>query len=816
MAEEKNTIPSSQWNQEEENQLKLADIWAMFWNNRIWYIISVVLCVLVAVFYIYHTPKTFSRTAKVIVDDNAENSALRDLSSFATPRIRSYYNSGPNVYNEMQAFSSPDLMQQVINRLGYQTSYTELQRFRKREKYLSSPITMETLEVPLRSFSFEAHPVDENGNKFVLKDFRVGREHFRKTKIEGAPGDTLNTPAGRMIIHRTANIDVWENDIRVSWINSMTRAKSYGARLSVALAGKETSVISLTMNDQFPSRAEVVINTLIEIYNEDWIENKNKAAVKTSEFISDRLAVIQKELGGVENDLKNYKERNRITNIQSVSSAYLSESSSYAAKSFEVNNQIAIAQYIKDYMNDPSYAEDLLPANSGLTNTSVNDRIKQYNDALINRNRLLAQSSVDNPAVAELNVALADIKVSIRRSIDNLIETLKLQAAKIKDQEDKLLGQIASTSGQELQILSIERQQKVKESLYIYLLQKREENEIASRVAVAPTRMIMLPNGSPSPVSPNSKMIMLVALILGLLIPFGIFFLISQLDTRVKSRADISRLQVPFLAEIPQMGIKGNWLQKLRAERYNDANCRILVKPGKRDMMNEAFRVLRTNIDVMTASQSGCQRIMVTSFNPNAGKTFIIMNMAASMALKGSKTLLLDLDLRKATLSKAVDKNRSGIASFLSGKTDDLLGHVENLADNLYLLPVGALPPNPAELLVSDRFDAMLDELSSKFDYIFIDCPPVDIVADTAIIAKHADITVFVMRAGLFDKRALPDVEAMYSDGNYNRMAVILNGVEPGHRGYGYGHYGYGYGYGHYGYGYGHGHYGYGEEESED
>ncbi|MCR5245911.1 MAG: CpsD/CapB family tyrosine-protein kinase, partial [Bacteroidales bacterium] len=287
----------------------------------------------------------------------------------------------------------------------------------------------------------------------------------------------------------------------------------------------------------------------------------------------------------------------------------------------------------------------------------------------------------------------------------------------------------------------------------------------------------------------------------------------NQLDTRVKDRGDVKGLQIPFLGEIPQANLPTKWWQRLdKSIRYSSHNSQIVVKPGNRDMMNEAFRVMRTNLDLMTAGHPGCHRIMLTSFNPNAGKTYLIMNIAATMALKKSKVLLIDVDMRKGTLSNVLAPKKTGIASYLNGKTADVRESILPVTDNLWVLPVGNLPPNPAELLLGERFEQMLESLSKEYDYIFLDCPPIDMVADTGIIAKHADMTLFVMRAGLFDKRALPAAEELYESGKYNRMALVLNGVETAHSGYG--HYGYGhYGYGHYGYGYG---YGYGNSGDGD
>jgi len=628
-------------NNEEENNLQLADLWSMIWDNRIWYILSVLACLFIAVFYIYRTPKTYSRSAKVIVDEAAGNSTMRELAAFSNTMTRYRGQGGTNVYNEIEAFKSPDLMARVVKRLGYEVSYVEYQFLRQRELFATKPFVMQPVGGnPVTSFGFDV--IKDGDSSFVIKNFSVGSVKIKSNKIEGRLNDTILTPVGSVVLIPTHNLNNWDKDIRVSWVNSMSRAKLYMDKFSSILSGKESSVVILSLTDRFPVRAENIVRTVLDMYNEEWVENKSKSAVNTSKFINERLNIIEKELGNVEGSLKDYKEKNKITDIQAVSDSYLQQSYEYGTKAFDINNQLSIGKFIRDYINDQAHQNELIPANSGLTSISVNQQIKDYNDCLLKRNRLIAESSAENPAVAELTEVAIQLRMAVNRSIESLIATLQLQANKISDQENEIMKRIASTSGQQLQLLSIERQQKVKEQLYIYLLQKREENEITALVNVENTRMIMEPNGSPYPAAPNKGMILLVAFILGLIIPFAVFFLISQLDTRVKSRADIIKLQAPFLAEIPQMGLTGNWFKRFRTNRFNDHNCQIIVEAGKRDMMNEAFRVLRTNLDLMTNGNNGkCNKIMVTSFNPNAGKTFMIMNMASSMALKGSKTLLL-------------------------------------------------------------------------------------------------------------------------------------------------------------------------------
>jgi capsular exopolysaccharide synthesis family protein len=381
----------------------------------------------------------------------------------------------------------------------------------------------------------------------------------------------------------------------------------------------------------------------------------------------------------------------------------------------------------------------LIPSNLGLTSSSVETQIKEYNEIVLQRDRLLTSSGENNPIIADLNSSLAAIRSAILRSVENLIATLELQVAKIESQEKQILSRMSSSSGQELQLLSIERKQQITQNLYMFLLEKREENELAALINVGNTRILMNPNGSSQPVSPNKMMIIFAMLVLGMGLPFGFFFLKKMLDTSVKNKADLGNISIPFLAEIPLYVTK---------EKSFD-NSSILVEAGKRDMMNEAFRVLRTNVDLLLGRHEGSKVIMFTSFHPASGKTFNVMNLAASMALKGSKSILIDLDLRKASLSKRLDLNHSGVAAYLNGKIDSLEGCVDPIAENFYILPVGTLPPNPAELLISDRFRQMIEMLKEEYDYIFLDCPPVDIVADANIVTTYADLTVMVLRANL-------------------------------------------------------------------
>ena len=792
---ENNNTTNNTFLQEDESSIQLIDLWHMIWDHKWWYVGSVIVCLFFAGFYLYRTPATYTRSAKVIIDESDQDATMRNLgvASANMMRLRSFN----SVENEMVALSSPDLMQVVVERLNLQTRYVEKQLLRDVELYTNTPVEMYLAgDNPQGGFSFTAASAGQG--RVALSDFHIRDEKIKK-QVVGSYGDTLQTPVGALVILENPQSNVeFTNDIRVSWANSMATAKGYCAKLNISLAGKESSVIVISMNDTYPARSSSIISSLIDVYNEVWIANKNRSAINTTEFINERLVVIEQDLAAVEETLKKYKSSNNLTDIKAVAQNYLEESSHYATKAFEVNNQLSIAKFIRDYLNDPANSMSLIPSNLGLTSGSVEAQIKEYNEIVLQRDRLLTSSGENNPLITDLNTSLASIRSAILRSVENLIATLDLQLAKIESQEQQILSRMSSSSGQELQLLSIERQQQITQNLYIFLLQKREENELAALINVGNTRVIMNPNGSSDPVAPNKMMILFAALVLGLGIPFAFYFLMRMLDNTVKTKADLTHLSVPFLAEIPRHVRKEDRFKKFNP--FKDSNdaamTKIIVEHGSRDMMNEAYRVLRTNLDLMIGKKTGSTVMMFTSFNPAAGKTFTVMNIAASMALKGAKVALVDLDLRKASLSKALGIEHSGVAAYLNGKTTEFNSNLDEIQPGLFVLPVGTLPPNPTELLLSDNFKNMIEQMRSQFDYIFLDCPPIDLVADSSIITEAVDMTVFVMRAGLMDKRILPVIEDLYKSKKYNHMTMILNCVDIQYKKYGYGRAGYGYGYG--------------------
>ena len=525
--------------------------------------------------------------------------------------------------------------------------------------------------------------------------------------------------------------------------------------------------------------------------------------MSTSLFINDRLGVIESELGHVDENISTFKSENLLPDVQAASQLYMSESSQAKSQILTLNTQLSMARYIRNYLTAASSRNQLLPANSGLENANIENLIAEYNTLQLQRNNLVANSSEQNPLVIDMDESLRAMRGSIVRSVDNLITTLNTQIRSLEQSQQQATAHIAANPSQAKYLLSVERQQKVKESLYLFLLQKREENELSQAFTAYNTRVVTPPTGSMIPTAPVKKNILLVGFALGLLIPIVIVFLQESMNTKVRGRKDLENLSLPFVGEIPQYGrIRRSGL--LRKKVIPETETKVVVQEGKRDVVNEAFRVLRTNLEFVSGETETGQIILLTSFNPGSGKTFLTMNIAATLALKGKRLLVIDGDLRRGSTSAYVSTPHQGLSNYLAGKVQRIEEVIVPASETVRfdVLPVGTIPPNPTELLSGERLQALIADLRTRYDYVLVDCPPIELVADTHILAKYADRTVFVVRAGLLERSMLGELQNIYTEQKFPNMAVILNGTEGG------GSYRYGYRYGyHYGYGSGY-HYG--------
>ena len=776
----------------------LAELFNTVLFHRKWFILSVLICGLIGFLYVRSTPKTFQRTATVLVKDERKGGGLRSESA-AFQDI--FYSMRSSVDNEIGVFKSKRLMYDVAKQLRLDVSYKIRDGLRDRELYSSTPIIVDFTDIdPLQSISMTATLLENR--QVELKDFQWGKEESNLVKVL-LPGDTLRTPVGDIMVTIAPLIerDYIGKPVQISKRSLKAVSDSYNSRLKVDVDNKMSSIINLTLEDVNVKRAEDVINTLIEVYKNDAILDKNQVLESTANFIRERLIIIEAELSDVDSKIEQYKRDHQLTDIRSESALYLQSSGRLDTEVLSLENQLDMAEFMKVYLQDNSKLSDPIPASIGISDSGIQGQIAEYNSLLAQRNKLLANSSLNNPLVREMDNTLAATRFSISKAVDNLIAGLKIQIDNMRQKEISTRGKISTVPMQHKYITSIERQQKIKEELYLYLLNKKEENELQSTIIESNCRILDPADGANLPVSPRKMVVVLISLLAGLFIPALWLYIRSLLNTAVYTKKELKEaLTVPFLGEIPLVKTKSKEL--------------IVVEENSTEPICEALKIVHSNLEFMdTEHKGGGKVIMVTSISPDAGKTFISANLGMSIATLNEKVVVVDLDLRKGTLTRrlGIGTKRPGVSNYLGGMEDNIfdLIHPSNENGLLDIIPSGTIPPNPADLLKSSRFDNMIAELRTKYDYVLLDTPPFGVVVDVQLCARVADQTIYVVRSGMLDKRVLPEIQELYNSGKMNNMSILLNGIDI-KKIASYGTYGYGYGYGRkYGYGYGYAGYGY-------
>mgnify|MGYP000501884508 CR=1 FL=1 len=771
--------------------IRIQDLWSMFVPKWYWFAISLFITLTIAVLYLLSTPPIYTRTAAILVKDNSKSSsstsAMNDFSDLGI------FKSNTNINNELLTLKSPTLMTEVVNRLGLNETFTIRKGLKNVDLYKVSPVTItfcDKIEVPL-SFTIKF----SSKEAFAISELEISGEDIGET-LSAQMGDSIQTSAGIMIVSPTQEFTDAFIGTSIRYVRGSVRAAvdTYSNALVAELGNEDATIINLSINDTSIRKAEDILNTLIEVYNENWIRDKNQIAVSTSQFISDRLGVIESELGHVDENISSYKSEHLLPDVQAASSLYMAQSAENNKELSTLNNQLSTAQYIRRELNTKQL-DQTLPANSGIVSANIETQISEYNNLVLDRNRLIANSSEKNPLVKNMASSLQSMQRTIIQSVDNLIVSLNTQIRSLRRQEEATTNRLASNPNQAKYLLSVERQQKVKEELYLYLLQKREENELSQAFTAYNTRLITAPRGSMFPTAPRKMNILLVAFAVGLLVPAVGIFMKENMNTKVRGRKDLENLSIPFIGEIPQYsGTKKKWWE-FKHRKRQDMKI-IVVNEGNRNIINEAFRVLRSNMDFMASKDNNQHVFVLTSFNPGSGKSFLAINIAISFAIKKKKILVIDGDLRHRTVSSYVDSPNKGLSDYLNNQIEDWKEIIVSYKGytNLHILPIGTIPPNPTELLEDNKLSMLIEALRPEYDYIFIDCPPVDIVADAQIIEKWADRTIFVVRSGLLDRSMLSELENMYTGKRFKNLSMILNGTESTGGRYGY-RYGYHYGY---------------------
>lgn len=797
---EENKARTSELDNEQVNLQELLFRYLVHWP---WFVISVIACVILAWTYLHIATPVYNISATVLIKDEEKGGGKSMSSELERMGLDGFMSSSKNIDNEIEVLRSKSLAREVVNLLNLYVTYKDEDAFPEKELYRTSPVQVSLTPQEAEQLP---HPMEigmtlrSDGSMDVR--ITVGEKEYQK-RFDQLPA-VFPTDEGTVAFF--ANKDTLavsssatenkERCIKAFIHRPLSVAKNYTKAFSIAPTSKTTSVAVLTLKNSDTQRGKDFINKLLEVYNINTNNDKNEVAQKTAEFIDERISIISKELGSTEQDLEDFKRSAGITDLSSEAQIALTGNAEYEKKRVENQTQINLVMDLQRYMKGNEY--EVLPNNIGLQDAASAGAIDRYNQLLVERKRLLRTSTESNPTIINLDTSIRAMRTNVQATLDATLKGLQITKDDLAREASRYSRRINDAPTQERQFVSIARQQEIKAGLYLMLLQKREENAITLAATANNAKTIDEALADEIPVSPKGMMIYLVSLILGIGIPVGIIYLISLTKFNIEGHADVEKLtSLPVIGDIPLA---------------NDKQGSIAVFENQNNLMSETFRNVRTNLQFML--EQGKKVILITSTVSGEGKSFVSSNLAISLSLLGKKVVIVGLDIRKPGLNKVfnIPKKDRGITQYLTNPDIDLLSLVQpsDINKHLFILPGGAVPPNPTELLARNGLDRAIETLKENFDYVILDTAPIGMVTDTQLIGRVADLSVYVCRADYTRKAEFTLINELSENQKLPKLCIAINGLDLNRRKYGY-YYGYGkygkyYGYGkRYGYGYGYG-----------
>ena len=795
----------------EEAQEKPFNIYEIVFKYLVywpWFIISVIVCLAAAFVYLRYSTPVYSVYSTVLIKETDPRSKISGSNALMALQDVGGFSMTSNFDNEVEILKSVSLARKVVTDMGLYISTYRCRTFGYAlPLYKNTPLNvyMNPLEADkLKGTVSLDMKYTAAGQLSVKGEYNIIDEEYKidEQQFTALPA-VLTTPVGIITISKNeAYIEeegkaAEDTHLRSVIVKPLAAAQAYSKNITVEPTSKTTTIAAVTLQTGNTLLGMDYINNLIRQYNNDANDEKNQVASKTAEFIDERLAIINKELGSTETEMAEFKQRAGVTDVKTDAQFVLEENTRYEQQRIQNATQISLVEFLKSYINNPANANEVIPANVGLEDQGLTSVITQYNTMLIERKKLLRTSSESNPAVINLNTGIEAMRTSVQTSVESVLEGLKITKADLDRKANRLESRISNAPQYEKEFLNISRQQEIKAQLYTILLQKREENAITLAATANNGRIIENPLASAAPVSPKKAIIALAALIIGIGLPVAFIYLRDLLKYKIEDRSDVERItDVSILAEIPKTKVPEKGA--------------IVVRENHNNMMEEVFRGLRTNLLFMLEKDQ--KVIMVSSTQPGEGKSFVAGNLATSLAFLGKKVVIVGMDIRKPGLNRvfSLSSRAHGITNYLSNPEEvkllDMIQH-SDVSPNLDILPGGPVPPNPTELVTRDVLDSAISQLCDKYDYVILDTAPIGMVPDSAIIGRVADILIYVCRADFTPKSGFEYINVLKSDKKFPKLATVLNGIDMSQRkhsyGYGYGRkYGYGRGYG-YGYGYG-------------
>lgn len=774
---------------EEINIKEILFKYLFYWK---WFVVGAVISVFAAFSYLRYAPVIYQTTAKIKILDNSKGGMK--LPSDVTAL---FSNSKVNIDNEIEVIKSHRLLSRVALALDLTTTYYSEGKVKSSELWKNKPFKVIWLDAKdsINSRNFVCvFKLESQGFKLVSED-NVSEKLYPYGQKNSIDGQRFMV----VLEDDFSLINAGSNKYKVIRTPLHNVVESLSNGLLLASTGKMSEVLSMTLTGENSDKSEAVIDAVIDEFNRDGVTDRQLISQRTIDFVNERFVYLSSELDSIENQKQIYKKENKLSYLPVDAGNTVTKKSLAEGEFYSLETQIALAKLLEETLKkDAAYT--MLPSNIGIENANINSLIADYNKAVLERSKLLLSAGLKNPMVVEFSDKLVELKQNILYSIRVLQKQLSVSITNIKSLNQDNTNVFSSIPAKEKILRSIERQQNIKETLYLFLLQRREEASVTKAITTPSIKIVDYALTNLNPIAPKRSAIFFAALLIGLLIPFAIVYILFLLDTKIHSKQDFERLapDIPIVGEIP----------------FIDEDNRI-ISMNDRSVLAESFRIMRTNINYLIPlkKEGECPVIFTASSIKGEGKTFISLNLALIWASMDKKVLLVGADLRNPQLHKylQITKSRIGLSNYLHDNSTDWKDLInKDIFNNSFLniIFAGSVPPNPAELLSNGRFEDLLTILKKEYDYIVVDTAPTILVTDTLLISQLSDLTVYVTRADHTDKKLLPYSRNLKMQGKLKNMAYIINNV-GGAKGYGYG-YSYGYGYG-YNYGYG---YGYGEDDS--